>query len=207
MRRPRGCKTLACRPVDVHPCKICHGKRAHREAECLHGGIDLRYRGPLFKQKSRFSPVTGQHAVSHKAFTNAHQHGDLADGHGHLHAARDDCVAGALSTHHFQQLHHIGRTEEMQADDIFGSLGRSSNLVDVQPRCIGGKNRTLFADPVEQHEHIALDSHIFENGFYDQINFCERRQVQCPMNVLHPFLDRFGTEPSTRYGNLIVALD
>ncbi|MOA19069.1 hypothetical protein D3C78_1394230 [compost metagenome] len=72
------------------------------------------------------------HAVADEAVADTGNHGDLLDLLGDAHDRGQNVLAGLRAADDFQQLHDIGRTEEMQADNILRALGEAGNPVQVE---------------------------------------------------------------------------
>ena len=79
-------------------------------------------------------------------------------------------VSGRLGgAHDLEQLHHVGRREEVQADHVCGRLVTRGDLVDVERRGVGGEDRAGLADAVELGEDLLLDVHVLEHGLDDEV--------------------------------------
>src|SRR3546814_20954214 len=59
-----------------------------------------------------------QHAVADEAVADTRDDGDLADLLGELHGGDEDVRRGFGASHDFQQLHDVGRREEVEAEHI-----------------------------------------------------------------------------------------
>ncbi len=79
------------------------------------------------------------------------------------------CVGALLAAHHFEQRHHVGRREEVQADHILRPLDRCRDFVDIQRRGVGGEHGAGFGHRVEFAEHALLEVHAFEHGLDDHV--------------------------------------
>ena len=78
-------------------------------------------------------------------------------------------LGGFLAAHHFQQLHHVGRAEEVHADHVLRTLGEGGDLVDVERRGVGGQDGAGLGDAVELLEHLFLDAQFLEHGLDDEV--------------------------------------
>src|ERR1019366_3471254 len=99
-----------------------------------------------------------------------HQNAYLAQLLGELHAGRDHFLACRLAPNHFQQLHHIGRTEKVRTQHCLRPLGRGGDLVNIEVRSVSRQDRTRFADAVENGEHFLLESHALEYRLHHQVH-------------------------------------
>ena len=79
---------------------------------------------------------------------------DLADLLGQLHGGGQHVFRRLGAAHDFQQAHHIGGTEKMQADDILRALGELGDLIKIQRRGVGGENGALLHHLIELFEHL-----------------------------------------------------
>jgi hypothetical protein len=76
---------------------------------------------------------------------------------------------GARPAHDLEQLHHVRRAEEVQAEHVVRPRGRAGNQVDVERRGVGREDRARLGDVVELGEHFTLDRHVLEHGLDDEI--------------------------------------
>ena len=79
------------------------------------------------------------------------------------HRGGDHVLRRLLAAHRLEQLHHVGRAEEVQADHVLGALGHRGDLVDVERRGVGGEDRARLADRVELAEDVLLELHVLEH--------------------------------------------
>ena len=164
---------LADGPADVATSQVRHAQRAHGKAELLDGLVDLLHAGAFFQHQQGFTLVLVDHAVADKAITHARHHGGFLDGFGQFHGSGQHVFGGFLTTHHFQQLHDVGRAEEVQADNVFRALGEAGDLVQVQGGGVGRQDRALFAYLVQLFEDRLFDAHFLEYGFDDQVHVAQ----------------------------------
>src|SRR5690348_9791822 len=176
-------------PTDVEAGEIAHRERAHGKSEIVEHAIHIPWHRTLEHHLLGLAAALRQHAVADEAWADADQDGDLADGLGELHAGGDDFLGGVIGTHDLEQLHHIGRREEVQADDIFRPLGHRRDLVDVETRCVGCKDRAWFADGVELGEDLLLDVHALEYRLDDKVDVLELFEVQGTADQSHAAID------------------
>ena len=57
----------------------------------------------------------------------------------------------------------------MQTEHGRRPAGAARDLVDVEIRCVGGEDRLRRRYLVERAENLALDAHILEGGFDDNV--------------------------------------
>jgi len=162
--RKLGGPPLAQRPPDIEAGEIAHAKRTHRHAELLKCRIDLLRQGARHDEIMSGRAVSSQHAVADEAVADARHHRDLAHGFGQAHGGCQHILRRLGAAHHFEQTHHIGRTEKMQSDHILRTPREVRYLIEIQRRGVGGENRALPYDPVQCLEDLALDVHAFEHG-------------------------------------------
>jgi hypothetical protein len=109
---------LADGPADVVARQVAHAERAHGHAEFLHRLVHLRGRAAFVQQEAALAAVLLDHAVADEAVADAGDHGRLADLLGHGHHRGQHVLGRGIAPHHFQQLHHVGGAEEMQAHHV-----------------------------------------------------------------------------------------
>ena len=127
-------------------------------------------RAAFVQQKAALAAILLNHAVADKAIANARHHRCFADFLGHAHDGGQHVFAGLLAAHHFQQLHDVGRAEEMQTDHVLRSLGKCGNLVHVQCRGVGRQNRAGLHHTVEFLEDFFLDAHFLKHGLNHHVS-------------------------------------
>ena len=102
-------------------------------------------------------------------------------------------LRGLLAAHHFQQLHHVGRAEEVHADHVLRALGERGDLVDVERGGVGGEDRARLHHLVERLEHLLLDAHLLEHRLDHQVGvlqvvvaraWCVSSAMRCVVLVL-----------------------
>ena len=105
-------------------------------------------------------------------------HRHLADGLADVHGGGQHVGRGLRAAHHFQQLHHVGRAEEVHADHVLRPAGGRGDFVDVEVAGVAGQDGAGLGDLVELAEQFLLDRHVLEHGLDDQVAVGQRRQVQ-----------------------------
>ena len=176
--RPLDVAPLADRPTDVIAGQIADTERPHRHAETLHRLVDLLRARALLQQKQRLAHIGFEHAIADETVTDTGDHGGLADLLAQCHDRGQGVLGGGLAAHHFEQLHHIGRREEVRAQHIGRPLGESGNPVHIQRGGVRSQNRTGFGDRIERLEHLLLDPDLLEHRFDDQIAVRQRLHRQ-----------------------------
>ena len=149
---------------DIESAQVSHRERPHGHAPIHHGLIDDFGRRALFHQKLRLANVLQEHPVSDKAAAVADQHANFPDFLGELHARGDHVLAALRSANHFEQPHHVRRTEEVHADHGFRTRSGRRDFVNVERRSVGRKNRAALAHTIQFGEHFFLQRHAFEHG-------------------------------------------
>ena len=150
---------------DVQPAQVSHRERPHGHAPIHHGFIDDFGRRSFFDQKLRLANVLQEHPVSHEPAAVADQHPDFPDFLGKLHARGNHVLAALFPANHFQQPHHVRRTEKVHPDHGFRTRSARRDFVNVQRRSVGRKNRAALAHPIQFREHFLLQRHAFEYSF------------------------------------------
>ena len=106
------------------------------------------------------------------------QHADLADALGELHGGGENGIRRSCAPHDFQQLHHLGGREEMQAQHMIRARCGGRDRVNVEIRCVAGEDRAGFGDLVQAGENIFLHRHILEHRLDDEIAVGEILQLE-----------------------------
>ncbi len=164
-RIARGGAALAGGPADVATGQVHHLVRPHGKTEVAHGGIDLVGRSAIFHQGIGRLAIHGQDAIADETIADPGAHRHLAQALGQFESGGHH-IGGDLARHHdFQQLHHIGRREEMQADHVRRTGDAGGNRVDVEVGRVGRQHGTGFANAVQFGEDGLLHRQIFEDGF------------------------------------------
>ncbi len=94
--------------------------------------IDLLGRGTFFQQELGLVRVELQHAVADETVGIPGEHRHLAETLAELHHRDDRLRRAAFAAHVLEQLHDIGRAEEMRADHILRPGGSRCDGVDIQ---------------------------------------------------------------------------
>ena len=77
----------------------------------------------------------------------------------------------------------------MQPNHVLRPCRHCGNCVDIKRRCIGGQNGTGFCNSIELSENSALEIHIFEHRFDDQIATGQISDGQAALKAAHAGLD------------------
>src|SRR5690606_24238221 len=110
-------------PADIQTRKIRHLIRTHTEAEHVERGIDVPWHHTGIEQLVCLDLPGPKDTVAHEARADPYQGSDLADVLGQRHRGCHHIVCCVICTHDLQQLHDVGRREEMQTDHILGTFG------------------------------------------------------------------------------------
>ncbi len=145
----------------------------HGEAQVGQHLVHLLRGSTIVDQGHGLCAALVQHAVADEAVAVAHQNADFLDALGQRHGCGFDFIRGLFAADDLQQLHDVGRAEEMQADHIFRAFGRGGNLVNVQGRRVGGQDCTRLTLLVQLAEDALFDIHPLEYGFDHQVHIGE----------------------------------
>src|SRR5476651_1124027 len=154
---------LADAPAHVVAGEVAHGERPHREAVVVDHLVDLLGKGAFLHHVGRLDAARAQHAVADEAFADADKDGDLSDLLRQRHDGRDDVFLGGLAAHVLEQLHDVGRREEVHADYVARPLGVLGDLVDVEAGGVRGQDRARLCHGVELLEDRFLHFHRLED--------------------------------------------
>src|SRR5690606_36562873 len=164
--------TLFADPVaHVDARQVRHGELAHWIAQVGQGFVHLLGCGSLVHQRPRLGTALVQHAVAHEAVAVANQYTHLVDPLGHRHHGCLDLVGGLAATHVLQQLHDVGRAEEVHTHHVFRTLGGRGDFVDAQGRRVGRQDGAGFADLIQLGDVFILDGHVLEINFDHIVHF------------------------------------
>ena len=118
--------------------EVAHAERAHREAELLDRLVDRPACSP---PSARNRPAVP--AIMRLPMKPSHTPETTQTLRIFLPMAitvASTSLAVFFAAHHLQQLHHVGRAEEVQADHVLRALGEGGDLVDVQRRGVAGED-------------------------------------------------------------------
>ena len=102
-------------------------------------------------------------------------------------------LGGLLAAHDFQQLHHVGRAEEVQADHVLRALGEAGDLVDVERGGVGGEDGARLHTSSSVLNTCLLHAHVLEHGLDHEVGvrrcrrspaWCSSRPMRCVELVL-----------------------
>ena len=191
-------------PADVDAGEVGHLERPHRHAELDMDLVDLLGRRAFEQQLGRLDLARHQHAVADEAVADAGDDRDLLDLLGELHRGDQHVGRGLRAAHHLEQLHHVGRREEVQAEHVLRPRGRGRDLVDVEIGGVGGEDRARLGDLVELAENLLLDLHILEHGLDDQVAIGEVLELERRLQQPHRAFDLLGGHPPLGRGRLVI---
>src|SRR6056297_549934 len=107
-------------PADVEASQVAHGERAHGEAELVEHVVDLGGRGAFEDHPLGLGAAHEEHPVADEAAAHTDHHRDLADLLADRHRGGHHRVGRLVAAHVLEQLHHVGRREEVHADHALG---------------------------------------------------------------------------------------
>ncbi len=180
---------------------------AHGHAETEDRVINLIGGRTLQNNLACLTGIACEHAVADKARGVARQHRDLIQRTTEFHRGSNDFLARVFAANHFEQFHHIGGAEEVQADHGFGSAGGCRHLIDVQPRRIAGQHSTGLRHSVHFLEGFHLDVDIFVDGFDDHIDVRNIGIVCGASNQRHALIDFLRAHATALNLDVVVFLD
>ena len=114
-----------------------------------------------------------QHAIANEAIAVAHHDPDLANLLRQRHGGGLDLIRGFFAAHNFQQLHHVGGAEEVQANHVLRTFRCRRNVINTEGGGVGRQNRTRFAGVVQLTENLSLQFHAFKHRLDHQIHIAE----------------------------------
>ncbi len=136
--------------------------------------IDLLRQGAGHDEIVGGGTVARQHAVADEPVAHSGHHRDLAHGLRQPHGGGQHILSGGGAAHHLEQAHHIGGTEEMQADDILRAAREFGDLIQIQRGGIRGQDRSRLHHGIQVLENLALDLHVLEHRLDAQIHAAKR---------------------------------
>ena len=165
---------LARGPADVAAGQVRDLERTHRVAELAHRLVDLVGRSAVFHQVVGGLAIDRQDAVADETVAHAGAHGHFLELLGEREAGGHRLGAGLRGHHDLEQLHDVGRREEVQSDHVRRARDTGGDFVDVEVRGVGGQHGAGLAHAVEFGEDGLLDTHLLEHRFDDQVCVLER---------------------------------
>ena len=106
--------------------------------------------------------------------------------------------------HHFEQLHHVGGAEKVQAQHIARALGRGRDLVDVEIAGVRREDRALLHHLVQLAEDVLLDVHTLVHRLDHQIAVGEVAVFERWRQQAHRLLDLIGGHAAFLRGRFVV---
>ena len=130
--------------------------------------------------------LTGaEHAVADEAVAHTRNHRNFSDLHRKRHHRSKLRLARFGPAHDFQQLHHVGRREEMHAQHRFRPRGDARDLVDIQIAGVRREDRAGLGHLVEAAEHVLLHLHALIDRFDHQIGLGQGIEFQRRRQAAH----------------------
>ena len=148
---------------------IEHGQRPDRHAR-LDAGVFNRGRRNAFAQHSRaFHDKSAKGAAGVKTARVIDHNRDFAE---RLHIVKGAChglVVGLPPANDLDQFHLVHRTEEMDADEFFGSSAGFGQAADRQGRCVGCKKAAWHEQGFGFLCDFGLQVPAFKHGLDDEV--------------------------------------
>jgi hypothetical protein len=116
-------------------------------------------------------------------------------------------LGGLFAADDLEQLHHVGRREEVRADDVLRTLRERGDLVHVERRRVRREDRPRLHDLVELPEHLFLDRHVLEDGLDDDVGLTDVVVGQGRLDQAHALLDVFHRHPALLRRTFVVLAD
>ncbi len=198
---------LANAPADVDAGDVLHAERADRHPELGERVVDLRHGGALFEQQIRLAHVVRDHPVGDEPETVADHHADLAELLRQRQRGRDRLLARLFAADDLQQLHHVGRAEEVVADHLARTAAGLRELVDVQRRGVRGQDAGRLRDPRQLRERRLLQIHVLEHGFDDDVGLIEAVVGGGRRDERHRARHGVGGHAALRHGRFVILAD
>src|ERR1700722_18785686 len=129
-----------------------------------------------------------EHTVANKSAAIANEHAHLAEPFRKLHPSGNHLFTGGFTPHQLHQAHYVRGTKEMRADDEVGAGGCRRNLIDVERRCIAGKDSTGLAHEIEFSENLPLERYSFEDRLNDHVHGGETFVPKSRLNQFQAFV-------------------
>src|SRR6185369_10563084 len=193
--------------TDVDTRHVVHGEDSHRHAPLLQRAVDFGRRGALQHAALGFAAVRIHHAVADEAIAHLRDDAGLPDPLGQLQRRDHDVGRGLRGLDDFQQLHHVGGTEEMQSDDVLRAPGHGRDLVDIQGRGVGSEDRSGLGYRVQPGEDFLLQREVLEHRLDDEVGIAQRSVIQGWRDQLDAFVELFRFEAAARDRALVILAD
>ena len=170
---PRRARALALEEGDVEAAEVLRLEGAHREAEGAHGGVDVGDGDAAADQGLGGGAVALQDAVADEAVADAGLDRDLAQLRGEGEAGGEGLGRGLRGGDDLEELHHVGRAEEVQADEAAAVRQPLGDGAGVEIGGVGREDRVGAAGGAERGEDGALDGEILEDRLDDEVGVGE----------------------------------
>jgi hypothetical protein len=113
--------------------------------------------------------VVLDHAVADEAVAHAGDHRHLPDLLGQLHGGGQHVLGGGGAAHHFQQLHDVGRAEEVQADHVLRPLREAAILSTSSVEVLVARIAPGLATASSFLNTCSFDAHLLEHRLDDEV--------------------------------------
>ncbi len=155
--------TLAHVVADVETRQIGHGERPERIAEIDHHLVDLLGQCAFLEHDHHLGRERAAAAVRDKTVGVARERADLADLAAQGHRRRQHIGGAVAALHDFEELHDIGRREEMGAGDVLRPLRLARHDVDVDAGSVREQQRARFHRRIDLLPDLLLDRDLLEH--------------------------------------------
>ena len=198
---------LAGPPAKIETYEIVHLEGAHGHTEAADDLVDLVGRSALENHFPSLARVAAEHAVADEARGVAREHGDLAENLPEGHGGGNGGGGGLLAPDHFQKAHHVCRTEEVQADDVFGTGGHGSHGIHVKARGVRRDNGAGLTHLLEFLEDFLFHIEVFVNRFHHHVGLAEVRVGEGGGDQRHALFRGVCADAAPLHHAVVVAAD
>ena len=135
---------------DVEPDLVEEAAGAHREPEVRQCFVDRGHVRPVREQESDLVQVGGEQPIHEEAGPVRHEHNRLSEPLREPKRGRERRLRGELRADDLDERHAVDGVEEVHADDVLRTCGRSTQLGHRQRRGVRGE------DGVRRHHLLRL---------------------------------------------------
>ena len=122
-------------------------------------------------------------------------------------AVASAACAGLFATDDFEQTHHVGRAEEVQADHLLGAASRRGDEIQVECRCVGCEYRGRSKHQVELAKDVLFDRQVLVDRLYDEIALGKCGVPRAGRESPHALFDRGRLQAALLLQLLVVSFD